>query len=152
MWITVNRENSVLHFGLFLPPASRTWSIITHFCLNHEMSAEPRSCHKVEDNTFSETNEILYFLFWPSSEQEVVWYSWKTAQNALRRKDVSRQLNKSIKKTINTLKNMRNGDHILLFFFETEKKIVNKINQIEDPALPTKRKRPNYSIVIHVKC
>ena len=47
---------------------------------------------------------------------------------------------------------MRNGDHVLLFFFETEKKTVNEINQIEDPALPAKRKRPNYSIVIHVKC
>lgn len=38
-----------------------------------------------------------------------------------------------------------------MFFFETVKKATSKINQIEDPALPRKQKRPDYLILIHVQ-
>ena len=102
------------------------------------MSAEPRSRHKVENNSFSETNEIPYDmtdnLFETLQKEKMSAVSGKNLANL----------------TINTSKNMRNNDYFL-FFFEKANKTASKINRIEYMILPRKRKRPNYSMVNHVE-
>ena len=92
----LNEAISVLHLS-FYPPASRKSSIITHFSwtMGWVPHDNPRVWYKVENNWLSETNEILCFLFWPSSEQNVVRYDRQPIQNASKRKDVSHYRKKS---------------------------------------------------------
>ena len=52
--------------------------------------------------------------------------------------------------TIKTIQRMRNDKDFLLFF-EAVKKGASKIEMIEEPTLPRKRKRPNYSILTYIE-
>ena len=52
------------------------------------------------------------------------------------------------KLTIKTIQRMRNDKDFLLFF-EAVKKGASKIEMIEEPTLPRKRKPPNYSILTY---
>ena len=51
---------------------------------------------------------------------------------------------------IKTIQRMRNHKDFLLFS-EAVKKGASKIEMIENPALPRKRKRPNYSILTYIE-
>ena len=52
--------------------------------------------------------------------------------------------------TIKTIQRMRNNKDFLLLF-EAVKKVASKIEMIEEPTLPRKRKRPKYSILIYTE-
>ena len=51
--------------------------------------------------------------------------------------------------TIKTIQRMRNDKDFL--FFEAVKKSAAKIEMIEEPTLPRKRKQPNYSILTYIE-